>query len=94
MTSSFTANEDGVAFGIVVLAALLLVGTVTILGLTPATNTLLEVFNDQVDSGQVSTQRADAMAWNITVFKTMYIWLLLGGLAWAVVRALEYKEGA
>ena len=91
--TSLAANEDGVAFGIVVLAALLLVGTVVILGLTPATNTILEIFNDQVDSGQVSTQRADAMAWNITVFQTMYIWLLLGGLAWAVVRALEYKEG-
>jgi predicted DNA repair protein MutK len=91
---TFLSNEDGTAFGIVVLAALLLVGTVVVLAMTPAVNEFVEVFNKQVDAGEVSTQRADAMAWNITMFSTAYIWLLLGGVAWAVVRALEHREGA
>jgi predicted DNA repair protein MutK len=90
---TFLSNEDGTAFGIVVLAALLLVGTVVVLAMTPAVNEFVEVFNKQVDAGDVSTQRADAMAWNITMFSTAYIWLLLGGVAWAVVRALEHREG-
>ena len=88
------SNEDGTAFGIVVLAALLIVGTVVMLAMTPAVNEFVEVFNKQVDAGDVSTQRADAMAWNVTMFNIAYIWLLLGGVAWAVVRALEYREGA
>jgi hypothetical protein len=91
---TFLSNEDGTAFGIVVLAALLIVGTVVMLAMTPAVNEFVEVFNKQVDAGEVSTQRADAMAWGITVFNTAPIWLLLGGLAWAVVRALEHRESA
>ena len=91
--TSLVKDESGVAFGIVVLAALLLVGTVVLLGMSSAMNSIIDVFNGQVDAGQVSTQRADAMAWGIMVFNSAYIWLLLGGLAWAVVRALEYREG-
>lgn len=89
----FAENEDAVSFGIVVLAALLLVGTVAIMGLTPAVNSFVEVFNNQVDAGQVSQQRADAMSWNVRAFESAYIWLLLAGLAWGVVRALEEKGG-
>ncbi len=91
--TSFTENEDAVSFGIVVLAALLLVGSVVIMGLTPAINSFVEVFNKQVDDGQVSQQRADVMAWNVLIYNTAYIWLLLAALAWGVVRALEQKEG-
>ena len=90
--TSFSESDDAVSFGIVALAALLLVGTVVIMGLTPAVNAFVEVFNHQIDLGQVSQQRADAMAWNVLIFKTAPIWLLLAGLAWGVVRALEYKE--
>ena len=91
---TFLSNEDGTAFGIVVLAALLLVGTVVMLAMTPPVNEFIEVFNKQVDAGEVSTQRADAMAWGVTMFNSTPIWLLLGGLVWAVVRALEHREGA
>ena len=91
---TFASNEEGTAFGIIVLAALLMVGTVVILSLTPAMNMFVGVFNTQVDAGAVSTQRADAMSWNLTMFQAAYVWLLLGGLAWAVVRALENRGAA
>lgn len=92
--SAFLQDDRGVAYGIVILAVLLIVGTVVVLAMTPAMNEFIGVFNKQVENGDVSTQRSDTMAWAVTVFNTSYIWILLAALAWGVIRALEFREGA
>ena len=90
---SLLHDDRGVAFGIVILAVLLIVGTVVVMAMTPAVNEFIGQFNKQVADGDVSTQRSDSMAWAVTVFNTSYIWLLLAALVWGLVRALEFREG-
>lgn len=86
-------EDDGaIAFGIAILAMLLIVGTAAFLVLTPAVNMLAGMYNEQVAAGDVSEQRGDSTAWAFVLWKALPVFMLLGCLAWGIVRALEQKN--
>jgi len=85
-------DEGAIAFGIAILGILLIVGTAAFLVLSPAVNQFAVMFNDQVAAGEVSEQRGDSTAWAFVLWKAIPVFMLLGGLAWGIVRALEQKN--
>lgn len=85
-------DNSGIAFGIAILGMLLIVGTASFLALTPAVNEFAAMFNDQVAAGDVSEQRGNSTAWAFVVWNAIPIFMLLGCLAWGIVRALEQKN--
>lgn len=85
-------DERAIAFGIIIMAALLIVGTIAFLAYTPVINLFIEMFNEQVLAGDVSKQRGDSAGWAFTLYRTIPIWLVLGATAWGIVRALEQKN--
>ena len=85
-------DERAIAFGIAILGILLIVGTVAFLVLSPAVNMLAGMYNEQVAAGDVSEQRGDSTAWAFVVWKAIPVFMLLGVLAWGIVRALEQKN--
>lgn len=85
-------DDRGIAFGIAILGILLIVGTAAFLVLSPAVNLLAGMFNDQVAAGEVSEQRGNSTAWAFVVWKAIPVFMLIGVLAWGIVRALEQKN--
>ena len=85
-------DQRAIAFGIAILGILLIVGTASFLVLSPAVNMLAGMFNEQVAAGEVSEQRGDSTAFAFVLWKAIPVFMLLGCLAWGIVRALEQKN--
>lgn len=85
-------DDSGIAYGIGVLMIFLVVATALFNAFAPIINGVVDHHNTQVAAGDVSEQRKNSTAWNVTMWQTLPIWMLLGGLVWAVVRALEARE--
>ena len=87
-----TFDDSGIAYGIGVLMIFLVTCTAIMIVFTPMINGIIAQHNAQVDAGSVSEQRKNSTAWTVTMWQSLPIWMLMGGLVWGIVRALEVRE--
>ncbi len=92
MSGDLIQNESGTAYGLVILATLLIVGTLFIALLAPLINGMIDVYNYQIGDGDVSEQRGDAMDFLLVLWKGLPVWVVFGFVAWGLVRALEQRS--
>lgn len=92
MSGDLIKNEHGTAYGLVILATLLIVGTLFIALIAPLINGMIDVYNYQIGDGYVSEQRGDAMDFLLALWKGLPVWVIFGFIAWGLVRALEQRS--
>ncbi len=92
MSGDLMKNESGTAYGLVILAALLVVGTLFIAILAPLINGMIDVYNYQIGDGYVSEQRGDAMDFLLVLWRGIPVWVFFAFCAWGIVRALEQRS--
>ena len=85
-------DDSGIAYGIGVLMIFLVSCTAIAIAFTPLINGIIGQHNTQVADGDVSEQRKNSTAWTVTMWQSLPIWTLMGGLVWGIVRALEVRE--
>lgn len=82
-------DDSGIAFGLIVVALFTLLGGAYVIMHIPFFNSLIDIFNTFISIGMVSQQTADNMTFIKNVIGMLMLFLLIGVLAWAWVRAKE-----
>ena len=93
MTESFTENTDGIAYGIGVLLAFLILSSLFYIAYTLFVSGLLDVFNNtMIPSDHVSVDRGGSMLYLRRMWAAVPFFVLIAGALWGVIRALEMKR--
>jgi len=82
-----------VSFGYIVIATVLIGGSAIFATLLIPTNMVFDAYNTNfVDAGMVTQQNYDAMNFQHNVMLVVPLVILLGCMAWGIVRALEKRQ--
>jgi len=93
MTETFTQDDGGIAYGIGVLIAFLILSSLFYIAYTVFLNGVIDVFNSSmIPTGDVSVDRGGTMLYLYRMWAAVPIFALFAGTMWAVVRALETKR--
>ena len=88
----FIENDQGIAYGIYAIGLFLVLGGAFFILLNPLFNRFFDIFNELIGQGMVSTTTSDAMSFIRNVLVAFVVFMLLGLMAWAYVRALEKRR--
>lgn len=93
MTESFTGNTSGIAYGIGVLIAFLILSSLFYIAYTLFVSGLLDVFNNtMIPSDHVSVDRGGSMLYLRRMWAAVPFFVIIAGGLWGVIRALEMKR--
>lgn len=82
-------NESGVAYTFFMILALLILGGLVWMGVSMGFNQVMIPINERIASGQMSSQTADPIAYNMGLLSAVPIFLLIGVLIWAVMASVN-----
>lgn len=93
MTEQFTENTSGIAYGIGVLLAFLILSSLFYIAYTLFVSGLIDVFNNtMIPTDNVSVDRGGSMLYLRRMWAAIPFFVLIAGALWGVIRALEMKR--
>ena len=93
MTEPFTENTSGIAYGIGVLLAFLILSSLFYIAYTLFVSGLLDVFNNtMIPTDNVSVDRGGSLLYLRRMWAAVPFFVLIAGALWGIVRALEQKQ--
>lgn len=93
MSEPLTKDNGGIAYGIGVLLAFLIISSLFYIAYTLFVSGLLDVFNNtMIPSDNVSVDRGGSMLYLRRMWAAIPFFVLIAGALWGVVRALEQKQ--
>ena len=93
MTESFTGNTSGIAYGIGVLLAFLILSSLFYIAYTLFISELIDVHNTvMIPTDHVSVDRGGSMLYLYRMWAAIPFFILIAGALWGVIRALEMKR--
>jgi hypothetical protein len=93
MTESFAKNDTGIAYGIGVLLAFMILSSLFYIAYTLFVSGLLDVFNNtMIPTDNVSVDRGGSMLYLRRMWSSVPFFVLIAGALWGIVRALEQKQ--
>ena len=93
MTESLAESNSGIAYGIGVLLAFLILSSLFYIAYTLFISGLIDVFNSSmIPTGHVSVDRGGSMLYLRRMWAAVPFFVLIGALLWSVVRSLEMKR--
>lgn len=88
------ANDDAIAYGMLMVAIFFLCAAFIWLAFSVNINILNTVFlNPRIVAGTASVQTATVTGWNVTMFKYLPPVIFIGGFFFSVRRAFFVREG-
>ncbi len=93
MPEPLTKDNSGIAYGIGVLLAFLILSSLFYIAYTLFVSGLLDVFNNtMIPSDNVSVDRGGSMLYLRRMWAAVPFFVLIAGALWGIVRALEMKR--
>lgn len=93
MTEPFATNTSGIAYGIGVLLAFLILSSLFYIAYTLFVSGLIDVFNNtMIPTDNVSVDRGGSMLYLRRMWAAIPFFVLIAGALWGVIRALEMKQ--
>ena len=93
MPETFTENTSGIAYGIGVLLAFLILSSLFYIAYTLFVSGLLDVFNNtMIPTDNVSVDRGGSMLYLRRMWSAIPFFVIIAGALWGIVRALEQKQ--
>lgn len=90
---SFTEDNTGIAYGIGVLLAFLVLSSLFYIAYTMFISGLIDVFNSSmIPTGHVSVDRAGSMMYLYRMWTAIPLFVLFAGALWGIIRSLEMKR--
>jgi hypothetical protein len=90
---SLTENSSGIAYGIGVLLAFLILSSLFYIAYTLFISALIDVHNTvMIPTDHVSVDRAGSMLYLYRFWSAIPFFILIAGALWGVIRALEMKS--
>ena len=87
------SDESAVAYGAGVVVIFIVFFGLLMIFLSYPMNEFVDSFNDVVAEEDVSKDSTDAFGFNILIFKSLGIILLIGAALWGINRAILVKTG-
>ena len=93
MSESFTSDTSGIAYGIGVLLAFLILSSLFYIAYTLFVSELISIFNTtMIPTDNVSIDRGGSMLYLRRMWAAIPFFVLIAGALWGVIRALEMKR--
>ena len=93
MSKTFARNTNGIAYGIGVLLAFLILSSLFYIAYTLFISELINVFNTvMIPSDNVSVDRGGSMLYLRRMWAAVPFFVLIAGALWGIIRALEMKR--
>ena len=88
-----TENTSGIAYGIGVLLAFMILSSLFYIAYTLFVSGLIDVFNNtMIPTDNVSVDRGGSMLYLRRMWAAIPFFVLIAGALWGVIRALEMKR--
>lgn len=85
-------NEDGIAYGWVVICITVVLGALLYLAFMQPVNGIIDVTNKEISDGMITQQSENAISFNVAMFSGIPIILLVGLLLYGVIRAIYRRS--
>jgi uncharacterized membrane protein len=84
--------EEAIAYGWYMFVIFCVVVALVLAAFAPMINAFVGYADQQIDDGTLSVQTKAAFQWNLGAFIWLLVFAVIGGLLWAIIRALEQKR--
>lgn len=84
-------DNTGIAYGIGALIVFLILSSLFYITFSEFINGVIGVYNTKMLPDVVSTERAGSMSYLVNMWLAVPFFILIAGVAWGVVRALEQR---